>query len=102
MGEYQKGEYIQQHYSRQIRTLRLLQKNEKFIIKNMVRTSKPKNQEFHNHNEPQPKRVADFSNNFICFSLSLKLVHKVFFEFLCAIHSDYSYVPKVRLNLNGC
>ena len=25
------------------------------MIKNMVRTSEPKNQEFHKHNEPQPK-----------------------------------------------
>ena len=25
------------------------------MIKNMVRTSVPKNQEFHKHNEPQPK-----------------------------------------------
>ena len=25
------------------------------MIKNMVRTSEPKNQKFHKHNEPQPK-----------------------------------------------
>ena len=39
-----------------MRTLSLtIQKNEKFMIKNMVRTSEPKNQEFHKHNEPQTK-----------------------------------------------
>ena len=37
-----------------------IQKNEKFMIKNMVKTSEPKNQEFRKHNEPQPKIMCSY------------------------------------------
>ena len=40
-----------------------MQKNEKFMIKNMVRTSEPKNQEFHKPNEPQPKIRCSYKKN---------------------------------------
>ena len=33
------------------------------MIKNMVRTSEPKNQEFHKHNEPQSKIRCSYKKN---------------------------------------
>ena len=34
-----------------------------FMIKNMVRTSEPKNQEFHKHKESQPKIRCSYKKN---------------------------------------
>ena len=44
---------------------------QKVMIKNIVRTSEPKNQKFHKHNEPQPKFRCSYKKKKRVHSFSL-------------------------------